>query len=165
MTYENSGVKKIRTTQYSIPDSLASDIDLISPTTYFGKTVANMPTFTPVKRNASVVSIAASCQTLITPSCIKELYRIGDYTPHPESGSRVGFGSFLNQSALYADLADYEAYFDIPSQNFSVILINGAVNNQDPATDQFGEASPDVQTIIGVSHPLSVTEFITGGSP
>ncbi len=27
------------------------------------------------------------------------------------------------------------------------------------------EANLDVQTIIGVSHPLPVVEFITGGSP
>lgn len=117
-----------------------------------------------MKRDRSDVSVAASCKTLITPTCIKELYSVGNYAPDPKSGSRVGFGSFLNQSALYADLADYEAYFDIPSQNFSVTLINGGVNNQDPATAQFGEASPDVQGIIGVSHPLPVTEFITGGS-
>lgn len=168
-TYTNSGTSKLRTTQYSVPDSLAGYIDLISPTTYFGKTTANVPTYTRVKRDIDDTptkrAVDASCQTSITPSCIKELYGIGSYAPNPSAGSKVGFGSFLNQSALYADLFDYEKYYNIPTQNFSVVLINGATNDQDPATAQVGEADLDVQNIIGVSHPLPVTEFITGGSP
>ncbi|TAQ91180.1 hypothetical protein B7494_g567 [Chlorociboria aeruginascens] len=163
LIYESSGVSKIRTLQYSIPDDLAQDIDLISPTTFFGKTVAAAPSVT--RKRASAVQVDASCQTSISPSCVKELYNVGDYAPDPNSGSKIGFGSFLNESALYADLAQYEATFNIPSQNFSVILINGGVNDQDPATAQVGEADLDVQNIIGVSHPLPVTEFITGGSP
>jgi tripeptidyl-peptidase-1 len=39
------------------------------------------------------------------------------------------------------------------------------VNDQNPKTAQVGEADLDVQNIVGVSHPLPVTEFITGGSP
>jgi tripeptidyl-peptidase-1 len=46
-----------------------------------------------------------------------------------------------------------------------VILLSGGTNDQDPATAQIREADLDVQNIIGVSHPLPVTEFITGGSP
>jgi tripeptidyl-peptidase-1 len=164
--YQNSGVTKLRTTQYSIPDDLAQYIDLLSPTVYFGKTTPNAPTYTRTKKDRPTKrQIDASCQTSITPQCIKELYSVGDYTPDPKSGSRVGFGSFLNQSALYADLFDYEKLYGIPTQNFSVVLLNGGTNDQDPATAQIGEADLDVQNIIGVSHPLPVTEFITGGSP
>ncbi len=170
LTYENSGVSKLRTTQYSIPDSLAQHIDLIIPTTYFGKTVANLPVVpapSKTKRDtdASQSTIDASCQTSITPSCLKQLYNIGDYKPDPNSGSRLGFGSFLNQSAIYSDLSGYETLFGIPAQNFSVVLINGATNDQDVSTAQYGEANLDVQNQIGVAHPLPITEFITGGSP
>ncbi|TVY28234.1 Tripeptidyl-peptidase sed4 [Lachnellula hyalina] len=170
-TYSNSGVQKIRTTQYSVPDDIGSYVDLITPTTYLGKTVASMPRyprpeFTKTKKDApSKRDIAASCQTSITPSCIKELYSVGNYTPDANSGSVVGFGSFLNQSALYADLFAYEKLYNIPTQNFSVILINNATNDQNTTTAQIGEADLDVQNIIGVSHPLPVVEFITGGSP
>ncbi|KAG4443976.1 vesicle formation at the endoplasmic reticulum [Cadophora sp. M221] len=169
--YQNSGFSKLRTTEYSVPDHLLDYIDLISPTTYFGKTVASNPGgfgigFSYTSRNApSKVSVDTACQTSITPTCIKELYNVGSYTPDAKSGSRVGFGSFLNQSALYSDLFQYEKFFNIPQQNFSTILINGATNDQDPKTAQIGEANLDVQNIIGVSHPLPVTEFITGGSP
>jgi tripeptidyl-peptidase-1 len=164
--YQNSGVTKLRTTEYSIPDDLVPHIDIISPTVFYGKTTPNAPTYTRTKKNRPTKrQIDASCQTSITPQCIKELYNVGSYTPDPKSGSRVGFGSFLNQSALYADLFDYEKFYGIPAQNFSVILLNGGTNDQDPATAQIGEADLDVQNIIGVSHPLPVTEFITGGSP
>lgn len=166
--YENSGVQKLRTTQYSVPDEVSAYVDLISPTTYFGKTTAFRPTMPATKTRAveaTNVKVDASCSTSITPKCLKELYNVGNYTPEVKYGSRVGFGSFLNQSANYADLADYEKYFNIPSQNFSVVLINGGVDDQDPTTAQVGEADLDVQNIVGVSHPLPVTEFITGGSP
>ena len=46
--------------------------------------------------------------------------------------------------------------------NFSTVLIDGATNNQDTATASFGEANLDVQNIMGITHPLPVTEFITG---
>ncbi|KAF7877472.1 hypothetical protein EAF04_001149 [Stromatinia cepivora] len=165
-TYTSNGVSKVRTTQYSVPDHVAEHIELISPTTYFGKTVANAPTkVTKKATSATKVTVDASCSTSITPKCIKELYNVGDYTPSVSSGSRIGFGSFLNQSALYADLFQYESYFGIPPQNFSVTLINGATNDQNPATAQNDEANLDVQNIIGVAHPLPVQEFITGGSP
>jgi tripeptidyl-peptidase I len=167
--YQSGSTKKLRTMQYSIPDNLMDQIDLISPTTYFGKTTAAaaIPSVTQREKRApaSQSSVAASCQTSITPSCLKELYSINDYTPDANSGSRIAFGSFLNQSAIYSDLAAFEAYFGIPSQNFSVELINGGTNDQNLATAQFGEADLDVEYIVGISHPLPVLEFITGGSP
>jgi tripeptidyl-peptidase I len=167
--YKSGTTQKIRTIQYSIPSNLAEYIDLISPTTYFGKTTAAAAipgaTRTEKRAPASQPSVAASCQTSITPSCLKQMYSINDYKADAKSGSRIGFGSFLNQSALYSDLALFEAYFDIPSQNFSVELINGATNDQNGLTAQVGEADLDVEYIVGISHPLPVTEFITGGSP
>jgi tripeptidyl-peptidase-1 len=169
--YSNGDSVKLRTTEYSIPDELAEYIDLISPTVFFGKTRSAVPV--PVslsshvqktqERRASSTEVSASCQTSITPSCLKEMYNVGDYTPKPAAGSRVGFASFLNQSAQYSDLADYEARFDIPSQSFTVELLNGGVNNQSASKSDIGEANLDVQLIVAVSHPLPVHEFITGG--
>lgn len=163
--YSDGAGQKLRTTQYSIPDHLAGDIDLISPTTYFGKTTAVRSVVSIANTGVKSIDVDASCNKSITPSCLKELYGVGDYVPDPASGSRVAFSSFLNESATYADLNDYEAKFGIPSQSFSVELINGGVNDQNPVTAQNGEANLDVQNIIGVSHPLPVTEYITAGSP
>jgi len=160
--YENDGVMKLRTTQYSIPDGLQKHIDFVTPTTYFGKTTAQAPAIVPQRRQ--VRKVDASCSQLITPKCLKQLYNVGNYTPSPTSGSKIAFGSFLNQSARTADLTLYESSNAIPKQGFSVTLINGGVNDQ-KIDNNHGEANLDVENIIGVSHPLPVTEYITGGSP
>ncbi|OQD84340.1 hypothetical protein PENANT_c013G04271 [Penicillium antarcticum] len=166
--YQNGDSVKLRTTEYSIPDDLAGYIDLISPTVFFGKTRSAIPVPSSSqnvqnKHRASSTEISPACQTSITPSCLKEMYNIGDYTPEPAAGSRVGFGSFLNQSAQYSDLEAYESRFGIPSQSFTVELINGGVNNQSASKSDIGEANLDVQLIVAVSHPLPVHEFIAGG--
>ena len=70
---------------------------------------------------------------------------MGNYIPNRKSGSRVGFGSFLNQSAIYSDLFLYEESFGIPHQNFSTVIIGGGLNDQNISTAQFGEANLDVR--------------------
>jgi tripeptidyl-peptidase-1 len=100
---------------------------------------------------------------LITPTCLKELYNI-QYTPDPNSGSKIGFGSFLNQSARTEDLSLFQTAQGIPQQGFSAELINGGVNDQ-AIDNNHGEADLDVEYISGISHPLPVISYITGGSP
>ncbi|RAH64772.1 S53 family peptidase [Aspergillus aculeatinus CBS 121060] len=156
--YEKAGTQKVRTTQYSVPDSLSGSIDLIAPTVFFGKTRAERAAaFQAVK----VARRSSSASQYITPTLLKQQYNI-DYTPKASSGSRIGFGSFLGESALYSDLDLFTERFGIPQQNFTVELINGGVNNQE---EDGGEADLDVQNIVGLSHPLPVVEFITAGSP
>ncbi|OJJ45231.1 hypothetical protein ASPZODRAFT_133860 [Penicilliopsis zonata CBS 506.65] len=161
--YAKGGSRKTRTTQYSVPEDLVGDIELIAPTVFFGRPIADRS----VDFQAADTSVAAKRTTdvceKITPDCLKEQYNISDYTPLASSGSRIGFGSFLNESALYSDLDLFTEHFGIPEQNFTVETINGGVNNQ--TVDPEGEADLDVQSIVGISHPLPVTEFITGGSP
>ena len=212
--YENDGVQKLRTTGYSVPDDLQTHIDLITPTTYFGKTVPQMsipkldhrvrklvprylqdfngtsnstipsptnsttspPTGSTTPRptgtgtttsvpttSTSTLKVDASCATLITPKCLKEIYNI-QYTPDPDSGSKIGFGSFLNQSARTVDLSLFQTAQGIPQQGFAVELINGGVNDQ-AIDNNHGEADLDVEYISGISSPLPIIGYITGGSP
>lgn len=184
--YTNGEVNKLRTTAYSVPDELGDVVDLIHPTTYFGnmKAQAVLPRVppsrthnAPTKRQAfnasceTTISYAISANasedfTLLSPTCLKELYNTVGYTPDPACGSTIAFGSFLNQSASYSDLALFEQIFDIPSQNFTIqALINGGVNDQNPATEMDGEANLDVQNIIGLVEGLPVSGYITGGLP
>lgn len=93
------------------------------------------------------------------------MYNAVDYTPDPKSGSRIGFGSFLNQTAIYSDLALFEKKFGIAPQSYKFVGIAGATNNQNVTVSQVGEADLDLEYIVGISHPLPVTEFSTGGSP
>lgn len=171
--YESAGVTKLRTTEYSLPKDVAQYIDFVTPTTYFGKTTAQLPTVASFKRtlelrqasnSTSNETIDNSCKTSITPTCLKEIYNVGNYTPSAKSGSKIAFGSFLNQSARTQDLSLFQQKFNIPAQGFSVQLINGGANDQ-AVNDNHGEANLDVENISGISHPLPVTEYITGGSP
>ena len=168
--YSNNGATKLRTLQYSIPDNLQDHIAFVEPGTFFGQANKKSPVVpTKTKRGnsdfASTAAVDAACATSITPPCLKQLYYVGDYKADRSSGSRIGFGSFLNESALYSDLEQFEELFNIPSQNISKVLIAGGVDDQDPSHGNYGEANLDAQTIIGVANPLPVTEFITGGSP
>lgn len=167
--YESDGIYKLRTEEYSVPDDVEAHIDIITPTTFLGKTTAQAPI--PNKlypkmhiHSRQTSSINSTCATLITPACIKEIYNINNYTADPDSGSRIAFGSFLNQSAQTASLSQFETVQGIPQQGFTVQLINGGVDDQ-AINGNHGEADLDVEYIIGVSSPLPVIEYITGGSP
>jgi tripeptidyl-peptidase I len=168
-----NGQTKVRTTSYTLPDAVESHIALVDPGVYFGTnkafratpTVAEEKAPVAVRQAASSVSVAASCQTSITPACLKQLYNIGNYTASPGCGSKLGFGSFLNQSALYADQAQFEKLNGIPPQNFTTVLIAGGVDDQNPADGNYGEANLDAQNQVGIAHPLPITQYITGGSP
>ena len=178
--FDVEGADKLRTMRYSIPDELETHIALVSPTTYFGRTVPYGP--------ISVRSTAASgkeerrvggaivgrqtggnqtvnCERVISPVCMERLYGYGGYAANfTASGSRVGFGSFLNQSARLADLVLYQDAFGLPRQNFTTVLINGGLDHQDPRGG-VGEANLDLQFMTAVVKTLPVTQFITGGSP
>ncbi|KAF2142316.1 uncharacterized protein K452DRAFT_17057 [Aplosporella prunicola CBS 121167] len=172
--YDFGGTRKLRTTKYSVPDEVHDHIDLIWPTTFFGQTrghgsinghgtakgLDKIPNLEQMAGNATLDVVCATA----TPECLKMLYNIGNYTADASSGSRIGFGNFLNESASYRDLELFQDAFKIPGQNFSVELINGGVNDQEPG-ENHGEANMDVQTINGVSHPLPITAYITGGNP
>ena len=183
--YTDGATEKVGTTQYSVPDEVGNAIDIISPTTYFGSMKAHraVPNVAPskVERSPDKRQLKHSCETVISipltknttedftvigPTCLKELYNVGGYKADATSGSTIAFGSFLNQSASYSDLAKFEKIYNIPSQNFTVLaLINGGVDNQNVVTEQDGEANLDVQNIMGLVDGLPVGAYITGGFP
>jgi subtilase family serine protease len=211
--YRRNGVTKIRTTSYSVPQDVAKHVDLIHPTTFFGKTEAYRPVLgnRRVRRQApqpqpatpshvvevspdlalepavpTVATIAIptalqqpkatgtayfrvspECNNGVTPVCLKQMYNIGNYTPSTSSGSRIGFGSFLNQSSQFDDVALWEDQFLIPRQNVTKIFVNNATNCQTPecAESLAGEANMDAQNMIAIAHPLPVYEYLTGGKP
>ncbi|KAF2104700.1 Pro-kumamolisin [Rhizodiscina lignyota] len=184
--YENDGLKKLRTTQYSIPAEVAGDIDLVTPTIEFMKTNAAKMTdafgepLELMKKKRQVptpASVAPSCATSVTPSCLKQFYNLGGYEGDAKSGSRIGFASFLNESARYEDLKLFDDHFGIPYKPFDVITINGGFNNQTAnpivsnstvqiqLADTNAEADGDSQLISSITdNALPITEYITGGT-
>ena len=176
---DETGTTKLRTTEYSLPESLKAHVDLVSPTTYFGKTKAMRSIQAKNAQPLAPRSLPASCNTSILfenetfpafiPECLEIEYNINNYVPDISSGSEIAFGNFLNQTPSFLDLELFEQYFDIPSQNFSVVLVNpqdGATDlPQPPEAENDGEADLDVQNIVALTHPLPITAYITAGSP
>lgn len=180
--YERSGVAKIRTVGYSVPQDVAEHIDLVWPTTFFGKSQAFAPVHakfgdsveaanlekreqakTIKHKHTKQQKVAKECEKTISPACIKQLYNVGNYTALASSGSKVGFGSFLNQTASKDDLRLFNDYFKLPQHSFTKIEVTkGAATPPQPDS---GEANLDAQNIVGVAYPLPVIEFLTGGSP
>lgn len=176
------GIEKLRTLQYSLPEELVGHVDLISPTTYFGNNQAPRSK-KPMKQAAVPVAnhlakrlnASTSCnETIIhqgqpyqifNPECLRKKYGVDGYTPSPKSGSRVGFGSFLNETASYSDLAQFEKYYGYPNQNLTSYLVNGATDVQPPSNKNDSEANMDVQILLTFAHPLPITEFVVAGIP
>ncbi|OJJ50641.1 hypothetical protein ASPZODRAFT_55920 [Penicilliopsis zonata CBS 506.65] len=165
-------VRRLRTLEYSVPASVAVHINMVQPTTRFGQIRPNRATGhqSPerVDSRFQIAALAASngtdCNTAITPQCLKALYKVGDYNANAQSGSKIAFCSYLEQVARYSDLTLFETSIapDTLSQNFSVVTYSGGVDDQ-TSTNDSGEANLDLQYIIGMSSPLPVTEYITGG--
>ncbi|KAH8898193.1 subtilisin-like protein [Thozetella sp. PMI_491] len=174
--FTSGDVTKLRTLSYSIPDEIQQHVVFLDPSTYFGQSTAQLPSYLPTTRvPVEVIKPRAepraepradtSCSTAITPACLKEMYNMGDYAPEVSSGSRVAFTSFLNQSSLQSDVDVFADLFEIPRQTIAKVLLEGGVDDKKPADGNYGEADLDAENIIGLAHPLPVTEFITGGSP
>ncbi|KAJ5683613.1 Peptidase S8/S53 subtilisin/kexin/sedolisin [Penicillium macrosclerotiorum] len=170
--YINSAkhVERLRTLEYSIPDSLQGHVNLVTPTTRFGQLHANRATLHSKAKVAdaafrqAALAPSADCNVAITPQCLKSLYSIGDYEADPTNGNKVAFASYLEQYARYSDLALFEQNIAPHAQglNFTVIEYHGGLNDQNSASDS-SEANLDLQYIVGVSAPVPVTEFSTGG--
>ncbi|KAG7126900.1 Tripeptidyl-peptidase sed4 like protein [Verticillium longisporum] len=164
--FDVEGHKKLRTTEYSIPDTLTAHIDLVAPTTFFGRTKSHrmIPDDETSELDSRQARNTTTCLSVITPDCLEEAYNYGSYKADPAAGSRVAFASFLNQSARQEDLTQYLNTFKLPPRNFTTVLINGGEDHQDPNGD-IGEANLDAQFLAAVTKNLPLKQFITGGSP
>ncbi|RAH49188.1 S53 family peptidase [Aspergillus brunneoviolaceus CBS 621.78] len=167
--YRSGSSETLSMDHYTVPAHLESSIDLVTTTVVQAKSRLAKRESSPSRlvRRAAGSRTASSipCESSITPSCLREMYNIGNYTPQVGTGSRIGFTSFLNQSALYADIARYEKFFGLPAENITTELIQRADNDQNGTTASYIEANLDAELIVALSGPLPTVEFITGGSP
>ena len=166
--YEVNGVQKLRTNAYSVPDELVRFVDLIVPTTYFGvsNSMAPVRALKPRQDAYDLATLANStCSDLVTPDCLHKMYNIpANYTPSPDSQSKLAFANFLNQSARADDLYKFEDAFGIPRQGFAVEFINGGTQSQTIDYENRDEANLDLQMLMGIAHGLPITSYSTGGA-
>ncbi|KAK3345588.1 peptidase S8/S53 domain-containing protein [Neurospora tetraspora] len=174
--YQQDGDKtgpKLRTLQYSVPDELDVHVDMIQPTTRFGKLAAKASTIfeiyeEPETQGVANVKVAAdeghpTCTGCIYPDQIRSLYNI-KYKPSASEKNTVAFASYLEQYSNYADFTSFAKAFvpEAADRNYTVQLVKGGLHDQSP--DKIGvEANLDLQYILAVSNPIPIREYSTGG--
>ncbi|KAL0069551.1 hypothetical protein AAF712_003209 [Marasmius tenuissimus] len=161
----------LRTLGYSLPRELMGHVDVVSPTTYFG-TLKTMRTTSFVEPEAKVQEEAdvpnavppTSCNTRITPDCLKTLYNTAGYVQRASARNSLGVAGYLDEFANRADLQTFLRQF-FPSAagtNFTTVRVrNGGDDQNDPGV----EANLDIQYTVGISAPVPNTYYSTGGSP
>lgn len=131
----------IRTLQYSVPEKVAQYVQMIQPTTRFGqfkqqgshifRAEGSKLSQAELKKQATSL---VSCGSSVTPACLKDLYKFGNYTTTPGNGNKLGIAGFLNEYAKFADMAQFLQQFapkqDPVKNNFTYALINGGFGNQ-----------------------------------
>ncbi|KAJ8503359.1 hypothetical protein ONZ45_g10928 [Pleurotus djamor] len=180
----NDGDYLIRTTSYSLPEDLHDHIDVIQPTTMFGRFKGQKSTIhflEPEEEQAATPKVAlaaqsetntatpvvdASCNTTITVTCLKQLYNAVDFVPKATKKNSIGITGYLEQFANFEDLQSFYTDQVTPAvgTNFSVIAVEGGLNNQ-TLGEAGAEANLDVQFAFGVAFPTPGTFYTTAGRP
>lgn len=102
-----SGDRLVRATSYSLPSNLYEHIELVQPTTMFGRfkpEKSNIFKATPFTEGAKAsitavqaaggVSVDVSCNQVITITCLQQLYNAVGFTPSAKDNS-IGITGYL----------------------------------------------------------------------
>lgn len=128
-----------RTTKYSVPQGLHEMIGMITPTTAF---------YNPVRGQAEPVmakqqrSAAASCQTAITPACIKSLYDV-DYTS--KGNALVASTLLIGLAGSHSDYAKFGQAYVPGLKDFKDVSVSGGSNPGSGSNDILTEGNLDTQ--------------------
>jgi tripeptidyl-peptidase-1 len=124
-------IKKIRTLQYSVPNEVRDHIDMIQPTTRFGQIRAQASQVHDKElipgAFAQVSAINATCNSSITPSCLRELYNFADFKGDANAPTLIGVNGFLEQYARFKDFAQFAGLWApwAVGSNFTWTSVNG----------------------------------------
>ncbi|KAN0115995.1 Peptidase S8/S53 domain containing protein [Russula decolorans] len=141
----------VRTTQYSLPEHLHAHIELVQPTTYFGrpKPMSTSLFFEGLGITVDISSTSATpstpaaanytngtltdpytdvdCSRTVTIPCLRTMYNVTGYVPQATSKNKIGITGYLGQFANNADLQSfYKA--ELPAavnSSFQTVLVNG----------------------------------------
>lgn len=162
-----SNYQVIRTLKYSVPEEVASRIDMIHPTTRFPLIKPAYDGIHNIKfLGSQLENINASCNVSITPTCLQNLYNITSYMSLVNSTNLgfVGVVGFLNQYPQYADLVKFQEQMApwANGNNFTWTSINDGHLDQ-PSSSESQEANLDIQYITTLTFPLANNFYSTGG--
>ncbi|KAF9450673.1 subtilisin-like protein [Macrolepiota fuliginosa MF-IS2] len=172
-----SGDYLVRTTSYSLPVDVHAHVDVVQPTTMFGRFKGSKSTVVSIgdapdapKISTSTIDIGngimvdPSCNTTITVTCLEQLYNATSF--QRQGKGTIGITGYLEQNANIQDLETFfaEQRPDAVGSNFTFISVAGGINNQSLAAAG-DEANLDVQFAFGISHPVPATFYSTAGRP
>ncbi|ORY68727.1 peptidase S8/S53 domain-containing protein [Pseudomassariella vexata] len=170
--------ERLRTLSYSVPADVKSHITLIQPTTRFGQMKAQADqVFEVIETGDAAVNslkvaadvpgteLDASCNSTVTPECLRALYKIGNYRADPSVDSILGISGFLEQYAKHDALDSFLEKFApyALAQNFTTVLVNGGIDNQIDTVDSDVEANLDIQYAASLGFETNVRYYSTGG--
>ncbi|KAG2361728.1 peptidase S8/S53 domain-containing protein [Suillus spraguei] len=179
-THTETGESIVRTTSYSLPDILHNHVDLIQPTIMFSRFKTFTSTVYKYNQTQAAVShrsgetiqgpagnpVDASCNDVITLSCLRQLYNAEGYKPNAENNNKLGLTGYIEQYANDEDLQQFYKAQHPPAygSTYTVISINGGMNPQ--SYEKAGlEANLDTQFGFGLTWPTPGTFYTTGGKP
>jgi tripeptidyl-peptidase-1 len=190
--HKEEDAKLIRTPNWSLPRYLHDHVRLIEPTNSFmrplkkvARSTAKFDVLVPDKfANVAQLSaehvtpnasVAAVCNTdLVTPNCLRTLYGTVNYTQRATDQNRMAIANYLGEVNLKSDLSIYLKNYrsDIvatSATDFKIVPIDGGTTQQTPlnrtqlAAQTGVEGNLDLQTMVGIAHPVPLVSYSTGG--
>ncbi len=178
------GSQLTRAPEWSLPKHLHEHVDTVQPTTAFShsKSIAkewkqfDTPWTPPDYQTPSNETIAKACSINgTTPTCFATLYQTLGYVQKVPGINQIGFNNFLGEVPITPDAAQFLELYKpeaVPGA-YSVNRIDiadgpsqwGPVTPEQAADSTDKEANLDFQTILGMTYPMPVTAYSTGGSP
>lgn len=155
--------KVLRTLEYSVPESVAKYVHMIQPTTKFSEPRAQRSTVFAVHDIQVSAQAEEDCDHVITPACLRKLYKIGDAVAKPDKRNKLAISGYLDQYGRFKDWEQWKKLHapELHGTTFDVKSINGGKNPQDSDADSI-EASLDIDYAIGISN-ASTVYLTTGG--
>jgi len=183
----------IRTPEWSLPKHLHSHIQAIQPTTSFLRAAPRKVSHKPIDTKNAIPSTALRqskqaaaleagpqqpldqvCDPeLVTPACLRNLYKTAGYVPKALDKNSVAFTNYLNETAMMPDVKRFLTQFrpDAADASIDFTIINNGENTQANLStaqilkQQNAEGNLDGETLIGMVYPMKVRAYNTGGSP
>ncbi|KAA1136950.1 hypothetical protein PGTUg99_000771 [Puccinia graminis f. sp. tritici] len=177
----HDGEHLIRTEKYSLPRNLHQHIELIQPTTMFGRLQKQRSSVTvieelPSAKNKVLINpnIPNTCSdpSSVTNDCLRQLYKTDGYQVQASESNMIGITGYLEEVANFKDAEMFlkTQRRDQVGGKFEVVTVNNGKDYQELDQDQIDrqlgvEANLDTQTTLGFTLPTRNIFWSVGGSP
>lgn len=177
----DDGEHVIRTDKYSLPRNLHQHIELIQPTTMFGRLQKQRSVVSVIEELPSAKSkvllnddIPNTCSdpSSVTNDCLRQLYKTDGYQVKAPQSNMIGVTGYLEE---VGSLKDAQMFLktqrrDQVGGKFEVVKVNNGKDAQELDQDQIDrqlgvEANLDTQTALGFTLPTRNIFWSVGGSP